>query len=248
MSQPEVPDNTAATPNDPAPDYTGPPQSAGYLSGEQQTAGFPVQSGYPGSGYAQPGYPQPGYPQPGYPQPGYPGPGGHGAPYGYQSPYGYAPPRGPERPGGATASAVLMFIQAAVVLISTLYVLIFASVAGTVSDVGRSGSNSLETEWTIIGILQLVSVGLLIFAGVQLLSGNRNARLLSMLGCIAQLVFVVYWMVRISSLPDFDADGSVLFVVPLMYAVLPVVALALAMGKPIADYITAKAALRTPTG
>ncbi|MDQ3576073.1 MAG: hypothetical protein M3443_00380 [Actinomycetota bacterium] len=153
--------------------------------------------------------------------------------------------RGPIRPGAATASAVLMFIQAAVVLFSTFYVLFFASLAGSASAAGVSEADSYETEFTIIGILQLVSVGLLIFGGVQLLSGNRNGRVLTIVACGVQLAFVVYWMIRIGSLPDFNVDGSTFFfVVPLIYAVLPLVALPLALGRPVSDYITAKQAAR----
>jgi len=129
-----------------------------------------------------------------------------------------------------------MFIQASVVLISTFYVLFGASVASSF------GSNtSLETEWTIIGILQLVSVGLLIFGGVQLLSGT--GRQLTMVANGIQLALVIYWMIRISNLGDFGGDGATFdFVVPLMYAVLPIVALPLALNKAVADYMAAKRA------
>jgi len=152
--------------------------------------------------------------------------------------------RGPVRPGAATASAVLMFIQGGIVLFSTLYVLFFASLAGSVSAAGLSEADSYETEFTIIGILQLVSVGLLIFAGIQLLGGS--GRTLAIVACGLQLAFVVYWMIRIGSLPEFGGDsGGFFFVVPLFYAVLPVVALPLAMGKPVADYITAKRGVST---
>ncbi|MGI8721586.1 MAG: hypothetical protein ACR2JG_05105, partial [Geodermatophilaceae bacterium] len=147
----------------------------------------------------------------------------------------------PVRPGGATASAVLMFIQAALTLISTFYVLFFASLAGSASAAGVPEADTYETEFTIIGILQLISVGLLIFGGVQLLGGSANGRELAIAACGIQLAFAVYWMIRIGSLPDFTGDGSTFFfVVPLMYTVLPLVALPLAVGRPVRDYIAAK--------
>lgn len=235
------------------PDYSGPPQAQGYPAVDNQTIDYggqgasAVASGAPSAGYPAPGYTAPpGYPTPGYgaaagygTPPGYAAPPGYGSPYGYPSYAGVS--RGPVRPGGATASAVLMFIQAAVTLISTFYVLFFASLASGVDSSGLR-QNSLETEWTIIGILQLVSVGLLIFAAVQLLGGSRNGRTLSIVACGVQLALVIYWMVRISSLPDFDVDGTTFFfVVPLMYAVLPLVALPLALAKPVGDYVAAKA-------
>ncbi|MDQ4040000.1 MAG: hypothetical protein M3313_17020 [Actinomycetota bacterium] len=202
------------------------PAQPGYGPGAQTAYGY-------GPGAAQPlGYavPPPGYPQP---MPGYGPP-----PPGYPGPYGYPTQRGPIRPGGATASAVLMFIQAAVVLFSTFYVLFFASLAGSASSAGVSEADSYETEFTIVGILQLVSVGLLIFAGVQLLGGGN--RTLTIVACGVQLAFVLYWMIRIGSLPDFGEDGTFFFVVPLMYAVLPLVALPLALSRPVTDYLAAK--------
>jgi len=223
--------------------YSGPPHTQAFVTqpGQATGYGYGEPTGYAGpSGYQAPGYGQ-GIPPPGYsPGPGHAPNPGIQAPYGYPQ-YGYTMQRGPVRPGGATASAVLMFIQAAVVLISTFYVLFFASLAGGASAAGVSEADSYETEFTIIGILQLVSVGLLIFGGVQLLSGSGNGRVLTIVACGVQLAFVVYWMIRIGSLPEFDIDGSTFFfVVPLMYAVLPLVALPLALGRPVSEYIAAK--------
>lgn len=204
--------------------YAGPPQSQGYQQPQQvsPSSSYSVQSGYP----APPGYP----PNPDYPPP-----------YGYP-PYGYQMPRGPVRPGGATAAAVLMFIQAAVVIVSTLYVLIGASALGFAGSYGEPSGNSLGTEFTVIGILQLVSAGALIFGGVQLLSGS--SRVLAIVACGVQLVFVVYWMVRIGTIADFSSDNDpVFFVVPLMYAVLPGVALPLSLNNT-AAYIQAKRSQR----
>jgi len=233
--------------------YSGPPPSQGYPRQEAlpTSYGYDGQSQYqaptsygheaPPTGYGQE-VPPPGYApaQHGYaPNPGYPGP------YGYPQ-YGYQLQQGPVRPGAATASAVLMFIQAAVTLISTFYVLFFASLAGSASAAGVSEADSYESEFTIIGILQLISVGLLIFGGVQLLGGSANGRVLTIVACGVQLAFVLYWMIRIGSLPEFDTEGfAFFFVVPLMYAVLPLVALPLALGRPVTDYLAAKRGARS---
>ncbi|MBA3410226.1 MAG: hypothetical protein H0U15_05135 [Geodermatophilaceae bacterium] len=229
--------NSDGVSSDPTAQYAGPPQTQGYQPPQQESPspGYSAQGGYS----APPGYP----PNQGFPAPGYPASPGYPSPYGYP-PYGYPMQRGPVRPGAATASAVLMFIQGGIVLFSTLYVLFFASLAGSVSAAGISEADSYETEFTIIGLLQLVSVGLLIFAGVQLLGGS--GRTLAIVACGLQLAFVVYWMIRIGSLPEFgDDSGAFFFVVPLFYAVLPVVALPLAMGKPVGDYIAAKRGVST---
>ncbi|MGI8625227.1 MAG: hypothetical protein ACR2J5_01450 [Geodermatophilaceae bacterium] len=268
MTKPD--ENDSSAPNSTAPDsiphnpstdhatspYSGPPQSQAYPAPDPQTTSYgygeqtsaPAQPGYgPGAqtpyGYGPGDQQSPGYGQPqlgyGQPAPGYGQPVGYGQPPpGYPAPYGYPMQRGPIRPGGATASAVLMFIQAAVVLVSTFYVLFFASLASSASSAGVSEADSYETEFTIVGILQLVSVGLLIFAGVQLLGGSN--RTLTIVACGVQLAFVLYWMIRIGSLPDFGEDGAFFFVVPLMYAVLPLVALPLALARPVTDYLAAK--------
>jgi len=239
VSQPDEHSSTAHEPSEQysTSPYEGPPQRQGFPAPDSSSTTYAQPGGYA----QQPNYAAYGVvpPAPGYPaNPGYPTGTGYPAPYGYP-PYGYPMQRGPVRPGGATASAVLMFIQGAVVLISTFYVLFFASLAGGASSAGVSSADSLETEWTIIGILQLVSVGLLIFAGVQLLGGR--GRTLAIVACGIQLAFVIYWMIRISSLPDFDVDGDTFFfVVPLMYAVLPLVALPMALGKDVAGYVAAK--------
>lgn len=262
-------DKESSAPNAPVPDsgqsfsgedstsaYPGPPQGRGGPSADMHTTSYgygepvayPAQPGYPGvqasyayappqSGYGPPpaGYPmgQPGY---GSPQVGYGPP-----PPGYPAPYGYPMQRGPARPGGATTAAVLLFIQAGIVLISTFYVLFFASLASGISASGYSQADSAESEWTIVGILQLVSVGLMIFGGVQLLSGT--GRILTNVACAVQLVFVLYWMIRIGSLPEFDTNGSFIVVVCLMYAVLPAVSLGLTAQRPVAEYIAAKRAV-----
>lgn len=239
------PDEHSSTAHDPSEQYStspyeGPPQSQGFQAPDSSSTAYAQPGGYA----QQPNYAAYGVvqPAPGYPaNPGYPTGPGYPPPYGYP-PYGYPMQRGPIRPGGATASAVLMFIQAAVVLISTFYVLFFASLAGGVSAAGVSRADSLETEFTIIGILQLVSVGLLIFGGVQLLGGS--GRIVTIIACGAQLAFVLYWMIRIGSLPDFGEDAAFFFVVPLFYAVLPLVALPLALGRPVTEYLAAKQALR----
>ncbi|CAN5399407.1 hypothetical protein BH24ACT9_BH24ACT9_06700 [soil metagenome] len=242
MSQPDEHDSTAP-PQTGAQTQAQPEQTGGYGYADQGgyagPPGYADQGGYAGP----PGYPAPGYGAGAQPPPGYPPNPGYPAPYGYQS-YGYPAQRGPQRPGGATASAVLMFIQGGLVLFATLYVLFFASVASGISSAGVSEADSLETEWTIIGILQLVSVGLLIFGGVQTLGGG--GRIVTIVACGSQVALTLYWMIRIGSLPEFGDDGGpFLFVVPLFYAVLPVVALSLALGRPVTEYIVAKQALRT---
>lgn len=181
----------------------------------------PQYGGYPPA-ETQQHYGQQPYPQQPYGQPGY------GQPPGYPPQYGtpYGAPTGPQRPGAALAAAVLSYIQAGLVLICSFVVL-------------AAGSGS--TEFLLIGILQLVSIGLLIFGAVQVTSGTGRTMLIA--ACVLQLALVVYYLIRFSNVAgdiDFDEDSGVVVVVPLFFAVMPAVALGLLFNKMVTQYIAAK--------
>lgn len=172
------------------------------------------------SGYTPPppygGYPPAPYGNPPYGQPGYPPPG-----YGGQ----YGPARGPQRPGAALAAAVLSYIQAGIVLFCSFFVL----AAGTEL-----------TELLLIGIVQLISVGLLIFGAVQVTSGS--GRMMAIIGNGLQLALVLYYLIRITSvgndLEGADVEGAI--VIPLFFAVMPAVAIGLAFNGAVTRYIAEK--------
>lgn len=199
-----------------------------YPQGPQNPYGSTESFGQPNQPQGQGGYTPP-PPYGGYP------PTSYGAPYGqpaygqpaYPSPYGgsYGPPSGPQRPGAALAAAVLSYIQAGVVLICSFFVL----AAGTEL-----------TELLLIGIVQLISVGLLIFGAVQVTSGS--GRRMVFIGNGIQLALVLYYMIRISSvgseLEGADADGAI--VIPLFFAVMPAVAIGLALNSAVTRYIAQK--------
>lgn len=193
--------------------------SGGY--GQQPSYSPPPQyGGYPPAETQQYGQPQYGQPPYGYgQQPGYPPQ--------YGTPYGA--PSGPQRPGAALAAAVLSYIQAGVVLICSFFVL----AAGTEL-----------TELLLIGIVQLISVGLLIFGAVQITSGTGRNMMIA--ACVLQLALVVYYLIRIASLDELDAadtEGAV--VIPLFFAVMPAVALALVFNRMVTQYIAAKSGQRS---
>lgn len=181
----------------------------------------PAYGGYPppAAGYGA-------YPPSPYPGAGYPG----GLPPGYPNPYGGPPGAfGPQRPGAALAAAVLSYIQAGLVLLGSTFVL----AAGT-----------QLTEALVVGVLQLVSVGLLIFGSVQVTGGA--GRRVMLVATAAQLLLVVYYLFRLPMIDTFDINSSEgAFVYPLFYAVLPGVALGLTLTRAVADWIAVK---RRPAG
>jgi hypothetical protein len=178
-----------STPTEPGAPYAGPPATAP-----------------PGTGWAPPGYGPPGY-----------------APYGSAPPgYGYPPPwpvapRGPRRPGQVIASAVLAFVQAAMVLIASLYVWFFASLV-TVATAGAPGvldAEGLATEGTVLAAVQVLSAVLLVTAGVLALNRRNPGTWRLLLGAHGlQIVLAVYWWIRLVMLadefPGDEADGLLL--------------------------------------
>ncbi|MGY1830308.1 hypothetical protein ACI8AA_07745 [Geodermatophilus sp. SYSU D01180] len=163
---------------------------------------------------------------------GYP-PGWPAAPY--WPAYGPPVPQRPRRPGLVVAAAVLAFVQAAVVALSSAYVLLLASTFGVFASIpdattGADDLYGLVTEVTVVSAVQLLSAVLLVVAGVLVL--NRRSRAVwstLLLGFGVQLALAVYWLVRLTSLADlagFDPTG-VLVVGVLFYAAAPAVGLGL---------------------
>ena len=217
--------DTATEPGSP---YTGPPATAPTPPGQVWTPPGYAPPGYgyppPGYGYPPPGY---GYPPPGY---GYPPPG-----YGYPAPWAAAP-RAPRRPGQVIASAVLAFVQAAMVFVASLYVWFFASIVDAVSAdapgaVDAATARGLATEGTIVALVQVGSAILLVVAGVMALNQrNRRTWMLLLAAHGLQVALSIYWLVRLTMLtgdvsgPD---PGGVFLVFTLFFAAGPLVGLGL---------------------
>jgi magnesium-transporting ATPase (P-type) len=151
------------------------------------------------------------------------------------------PPRGPQRPGQVVTSAVLAFVQAAVVLIASLYLWFFASIIDIAAEgnpgvYSSSRVNALATEGTVMAVVQLVSVVLLIAAGIRALSARtRTAWLLTVGAHAVQIVLAVYWAVRLTTLmdetPGPDASGA-LAAVTIFFAAAPLVGLGMVLAGP----------------
>lgn len=202
--------------------------------------GAPAGSGYPQQ-QGQPGYP--GTPPGG--QPAYPGtpPGGQpvyaGQPY-PQGGYGGYGPAPMEKPGSVTGAAVLGFIQAGITLITTAIIFI-----------GLIGTASLQTSDAAIGWIvafaQLAGLILLIFGAVQLMSGTN--RMLYVVGAILELLVCAYYLINIMGS---DTRGSGVFVelaedmkaaitvIPIVFAVMPVIGLILVLGSGTTRWLQAK--------
>jgi hypothetical protein len=162
----------------------------------------PTQPGSPYQG-PPPTTPQPyGYAPP-YGYPGYPTVPG----YGYPGPWGPVPPRAPQRPGQVITSAVLAFVQAGVVLFASIYLWFIASfvdlAAQSDPSVSSSRVDSLTTEATVLAVVQLVSVVLLVVAGIRALTARtRTAWLLIVAAHAVQIMLAGYWAIRLTTLLD----------------------------------------------
>jgi hypothetical protein len=163
------------------------------------------QPGYQPPGYGPTGYPPGPYPPAGYPPQGYP-PGSY--------PSGGSP-FGPVKPGVITAAAVLAFVQAGLLVFGGLVSFAGARVLADL-DVSVDGPGLL----TVLGILAVVAAGLLIAGGV-LVHQRKPALLIA--GSAVSLALSAWWLVLLS-------QGSAEVTLPLVFAVLPIIALCLVLG------------------
>ena len=201
-----------ATPTEPGPPYGGPPPMQPAF---QPHAGQPAGWGYPAP-YGTAPYGT--------------------APYG-AAPWGPAPPR-PQRPGQVIAAAVLAFAQATVVMIASLYLWFFASVA----ELAASGSggvwapgrvDALAAEGTVLAIVQLLSAVLLVGAGVWALNRRTRAPWRLLVAALAvQLVLAGYWTVRLMSELGGVDTGRTIISFALFFAAGPLVGLGMLLVGP----------------
>jgi hypothetical protein len=122
------------------------------------------------------------------------------------------PPRAPQRPGQVITSAVLAFVQSGVVLFASLYLWFIASFVGLAAQgdptISSSQVDSLTTEGTVLAIVQLLSVVLLVTAGIRALSARtRAAWLLTVAAHAVQIVLAGYWAIRLVTLLN-DIPGA----------------------------------------
>lgn len=256
MSGPDFSKPTAGGPQfDPVTGAPLPPGPAAY-SAVDPAAGYPPAgyptAGYPATGYAPAQYPAaqqyppaqqypqaqyasgqqfptPGYPPPGRPVAGYPagyGPPAYG-PAGYQLVPMYPVPQRPARPGGATAAAVLAYVQSGFVLVGG--VSMFSGSAGLDS---LSRGTSLSSELTVMGVVTVLAGGLLIAGATTTL--NRKPGLL-LLGSGLSIAISLYFAIRLMD----TVFGFALWL-PILFAVLPIIAIALACTKDVRGWARAR--------
>jgi hypothetical protein len=202
-----------ATPTQQGPPWSGPP--APPVPGWSP----PVAPPHAAPPYAAPSYGPPPYgagpsgPPPPYGAPygGWPPPGPYGAP-------GWGPPRPPRTPASVITASVLAFVQAVVVLIASLYVWFFASIADIASS-GRPGvytsetARDLATEGTTLAVIQLISVVALVTGGLLALNRRTPAAYRVLAGAlVAQVVIALYWAARLldvlGDVPRSDGEGA----------------------------------------
>jgi hypothetical protein len=201
-----APHTVAVHPDDPE-QYRIPPYQGGY--GVPATPPpYAAAPGYPP--YGTPGYPPPGYPPPGYPPPGYP------------APYGAAPwnaprvsttwPHGPDRPGIATAAAVLGFVTGGLTAIASFFFLIAVLFGGA----------DLPTGLLVLGLP--CAAGLIRGGVVLLRRDSSNVLTASAVLSVAVLLFAL--LAGFMSYSGSEALGFAIFVV--VAGALPIVTACLA--------------------
>lgn len=248
--QPYQPDGNPRPPEYGDPDQAYPDQAypdQGYQGQQRYPPGYQQQGqqGYPGQ-QGQQGYP-PGYQQPG--QQGYPGQPGYPPPPGYQQqgysgyaqyqgyppqqPYGGYPPYGPSgqrRPGSATASAVLAFVAAGLLIVAAIILFSGASATSDFGDSFNTSTGSATAELSFDGLVNLVAAALLIVGGVMLSGRKSKGRTLVAVSTAIVIASGIYWMARANSY-----GGTVFFA--LAFAALVVIAASLAFTSTTRDWL-----------
>jgi hypothetical protein len=135
---------------------------------------------------------------------------------------------------------VLAFVQAGVVLFSSLYLWFIASFVDLAAagdpSISSARTDSLTREGTVLAIVQLVSVVLLVTAGIRALGARtRTSWLLAIAAHGVQIVLAVYWAVRLVSLMnDFPGGGpgGAFAAFTLVFAASPLVGLGMVLVGP----------------
>jgi hypothetical protein len=208
-----------ATPTEPGPPYAGPP-----VTGPPAPAPY-LPAGYGPAPYGWTPYGQP----PGWAPYGGPAVG----PYGPWTP---GPAPGPRRPGQVVGSAVLAFVQAALVLFSSLYVWMAISLVGFAADqtAGATPSSTavdLVAEGRTLLVVGLLSTVLLLVGGVAaLIRRSRTAWVLVVAAHAVQVLLAAYWGIRLYSvvgdIPGQVSEGA-FAAFAIVFAIAPLVGLGL---------------------
>ena len=150
----------------------------------------------------------------------------------WSQPWPPAPTR-PQRPAQVIAAAVLSFVQAAGVALASAYLQLLGSVFSMAADEPGfpADAAALAAEAGVLAVVQLVSVVVLVVAGVLALTSRRPlARWALAAACALQLALAGYWMARL--LGAFGSASGLLPFVVVCAAAAPAVALGLSVGRP----------------
>jgi hypothetical protein len=132
-------------------------------------------------------------------------------------------------------SAVLAFVQAALVLFTSLYVWMAVSLiglaAGQAPGTSSSDAEVLAAEGRVLVVLGLLSTVLLVVGGVAALTRrSRTAWLLAVVAHAVQVLLAAYWGIRLYSvvgdIPGAVREGAVASFA-LVFAIAPLVGLGL---------------------
>lgn len=155
---------------------------------------------------------------------------GVGYPYGYPQAFGGSPAL--VRPGSVTATAVLAFVQAGLVLFGALGA--FAGGQVLQDDFFTSSTNNMGAWLIVLGVAGLLVGGLLIAGGVQVVGGKP---MLVRVANYGSLALSVAWAFTLVIPTGSDATGVFWAVV---FAVMPIIGLSLLATEPSKRWLSAK--------
>ena len=142
------------------------------------------------------------------------------------------PPPRPQRPGQVIGAAVLVLVQAAAVALATAYLRLLGSVFSMAAGQPGfpAGGRALAAQAGTLAVVQLVSVLVLVAAGVLALTRRGPLSRWALVGAAAlQLALAAWWAVRL--LTAFDTGTGAFLVLVLLFAAAPAAALGLAVSR-----------------
>lgn len=195
--------------------YSGP--NPGSYSGPYPGP-YPSQFDAPFPGQYSAAYPTPGsspYPQPGW--------GASNPQIGWGGAYPQPGWGGPQRPGQVTGAAVLGYVEAGLLMISSLFVFAGASIVNDTASALSAGDGGITAQFVLAGMANLIAAALFIAGGAMFTGANPTGRVLLVAAITLTAVTALFWVIR------FHAGGIVVWAIA--FLTMPAITACLAFGR-----------------
>lgn len=130
---------------------------------------------------------------------------------------------GPPVPGQVTGAAVLGYVEAGFLIISSLFVFAGASIVNDTASALSAGDGGLTAQFVLAGMANLIAAALFIAGGTMFTSANPTGRVLLVAAITLTAVTALFWVIR------FHQGAIVVWAIA--FLTLPAIAACLAFGR-----------------